>query len=362
MFQRDKILLAFSLLLLIASTLQIYRGVSTSSFVDYYAYVGAGKAFIRNENPYTQLYDNPIGKVDYLYPPGSLLFTSLFSFLEPKWGIPVFTVLSYIAFIVGIVLVLKLKDESIKPWKIVFITALLTQTFPLKLTLTLGQINNFVLLFISVGLFFLKKKRGVYASLCLAIAGTLKLIPLIVIPLFLMRREWKITFQTTLFFLLLNAIKPNLLLYYVANKAFSFFSFASGYADTYNQSLSTLMYRISGNPNSAAIAYCIAFLLFGNLLVAEKKTKLYLQPVSFIALFSILASSAWQHHLVWAYPFIIIYYLNPFIFIPIWALLLLHFNPDVGVSYPFSILLSYQTLLILILVTGRILKSKQTVV
>ncbi len=351
---KSKWVLYFSIILFLLAIAQIIRGLTLNvSFVDFYAYYGAVKDYVEGVSPYLKEYPNPLGVLNFIYPPGALSILSIFAYFSASTGIIIVTILSLVAFIASILLTFRLLSEKVPIAYQLIITALLLQTFPMKFTLTLGQVNTWALFFMIASLYFLKHKKETFSSLSLVISATIKLIPLGLLPLFIFRSRWRWLVLVVIFFILFNWQNPTLFQGFFVDTLPKFFGESTRAIvslDTYNQSLQVALERSFGAPTNPLFALTISGTLYVLIVYAGRKDPIYLNALPILALLSISSRMAEQHHLVFIYPFIIYYFRKPLHFFIIWVILVLHTDSGNPIIQTFPFVASYHTILILTLI------------
>lgn len=342
--------LILSFILLTIALVQILNTLFTSAtYLDSYAYWGAANLFKSGISPYFKEFESSTHLVNYFYPPASLYFFGLISFIPIHYGQVVLTLLSIASLIATVFLTFKLIDKKVDIWKQILISSFLLQTFPVKLTLALGQINLIVLFLAVFSIYLLKKKKVYISAIFLTIASSFKLTPLGIIPIFLYKKKYRWVFLVILVFLIINLLNPTLFLEYLTNVIPNYWSENIWGASLYNQSLTALVFRITNWPYSPKVASAIFTFIYLLLFLAAKKDSPYSSATAFLALMSIYPQNAWQHHLVLAYPFIILYFRKPSIFILIWIFLAFHFTQNYPIVDILPLIGGYQTILVLIL-------------
>jgi alpha-1,2-mannosyltransferase len=317
--------------------------------IDFYAYLGAAQTIPRRQNPYTNIYPSPYGYLNYLYPPASFLFFSWLPLLALPLSKIIFTLLSLAAALISFILLQKTFLPRSSWTKILLITALLLQTFPVKLNLAFGQVNLFILFFISLSLYFLKRSPKL-SALTLALATGLKPHPLMLVPAFIIRKKYRYVFIFLGLTLLLNLIFPALFHYYLISVVPHLNALTMSGTSMYNQSLSALLFRLTSSSASPFLAVMIIGILYILILIMLRPSSLSRQIAVLLALLSITPLNSWQHHLVLAYPLIIIFAKSWFYFIPIWLLLVWHPLVEPLPSLISPLLTSHHTLLLITLI------------
>lgn len=352
---QQKFFIIFAWLILCLSFGQILISLTkiytNQNLIDFSSYYQAAQAFKSQQNPYLIGYD---GDVKFIYPPSSLLFFYPFSFLSPKNAEVVFLCISIGLFIASLFLVLKQNSKLSPAWKIIII-ALLLQTFPVKLTFGLGQINSIVLFGVVGALYCLKKNRPVASSLLLTLATNLKIIPIALLPIFLIKKQYKLVGLWLFFIVISNVIFPKLSTSYFSTTLAPMITNQRLFPSFYDQSISAFFYRITGEGVvSAGMSLVLVLAFYFFILWKSKKQSIETAAFIMFALLSISLSPSWQHYLIWSYPFIIQHFSNPHYFLFIWLGLLFHFSHEN--QAPLDIMESYQGLLIfglIILSFGR---------
>jgi len=360
---KSKILFYFSILLFVLATAQLVYGLyNKATFMDYYAYYGAGEVFRGGLSPYPLVYNSPTGNLLFIYPPGSLLYLfGPISILPFNYSLILLLLASYIFFVVAIFLTFELLDKKVPLYYKFIITALLVQTLPLKFCLASGQINIFVLFFAVLSLYLLKHKKEGFSALSMAIATTFKLFPLVLIPLYLLKKKFRWVFLFSFFLLVINIFDPVLLKEYVEKIAVFLFAPAQAtvnISNPWNQSISKLFKTIFGEVSIPYFAYIIGGILYLLIVFTKRSEKLVKKSVVLLSLASILFKISWQHYLILNYPFIILYYRKLKYFIPIWVILIISFNYGDKLLTSYPLISSYQVILILILL-GKYLYDRK---
>lgn len=337
-----------TLFLVCAALLQVYISLyKKASFVDFYAYYGAAEVYLQNQSPYNKEFFSPYGNLNFLYPPASLLLLSPLTLFPEAVAKILFTLLSLAVFIISIYLSLELKKEKLSILHKILIIAFLVETLPLKVTLALGQINNFVLFFSVLSLYLLKSNKQVFSALSLAVAASLKLIPLGLLPFFIYWKRYKFVFLVVLSFLAFNFLTPHLFKDFVTILVPTYWSQSIGQISVENQSLSVLIYRLTGYAKSPILALFIFLVVY--FLTMRKKDYVYTQATSILALSTLFIQNAWQHHFVLVFPFIAVYFSKFSYFLILWLFIAFPLSERFGSFVHLPILNSYLTVLVITL-------------
>ena len=291
--------------IVILSVIIFLRVLTYDYYPDFSSYYYAPIKAFNGENPY-------LGGKDFftpfVYPPPVLLFFSPFTLLPFFIAQKVFLIFSILCLLLSVGLLFRLfKLAPLSILGLFFITLVLNY-FPEKFTLGMGQINNVVLLMVTLFLYFYVKKKEILAGTFLAFAIALKLFPVLLIIYLIFDRRWK-----TLLSVVLTALAIALSVFiFVDSWIISYFFMTvlpslleSWKADYYNQSLSAFLIRELGNLELASIvrlaisAVLIIFSLFF-VWIYKKNDKSGLLSMSLLITVSLIVNTfSWQHHFVW---------------------------------------------------------------
>lgn len=350
----------------IASTLRV------KNLVDYLVYYGALAKFVTRVNPYVFLYGQGVDRVPFNYPPSSLIVLSSLHLLPVKAGEAVLILLSFFFLILSLWLVIKLSRIKISQSLFLLTSAFFIQTFPVKFTLILGQVNLIVLgLTITAIYFYIVRHRKCAWSLAvifLSLASCLKIFPLILLSLSLLKKDYKFVFSVLGLFLILNLIPGQALFKQYFLNLVPSLSLATATPNFYDQSIYAFFFRLTHQLDFSQLATFAVFLAFFVLALRKfKKQGLLFSASYLLALCSIGSPFSWQHHLVFSYPLILILLLQnlnkirrslfklvPFLII--WAVLVFHFPNEASPLLANPFLASYQTIIILGLLIYSTLK------
>jgi hypothetical protein len=360
------ILLYFSLIIFFIAISQVAYGLYTkATFMDFYAYYGAGEVFREGVSPYPLEYNSPPGKILFIYPPGSLLyFFAPISILPFNISLILFTLISFSFLIISVFLTFELLEKKEPLYFKLIITALVIQTLPAKFCLASGQINIFPLFFTILSLYFLKLKREGSSALSMAVGVTFKLFPLAIIPLFLIRRKFKWLVYFAFFLIVINIFDLSLLSEYIQKIAVPLFSPAQSaisISNPWNQSIHKLFKTLFGEVKIPYLTYAIWGMIYLIILFRKRKESLLKKSVVLLSLVSILFKTSWQHYLVLNYPFFIVFFRKFRYFIPIWIIFMISFNYGDEILTKYPIISSYQVILIIILIGMYIFEKKSKI-
>lgn len=167
------ILILACVLVIAKVVLLLFSSLTTSVMLDFSTYFEAVKRVNEGLNPYSK-----IGTYWFTYPPTSLPFFGIFSVMPLFWAQIIWTVISLTALVVSIYLLIQLNFKKIS-WSILIIVfGLALLTFPMRFNLLLGQVNNFILLFLVLTIYFSQKGKSCWAGFFLGISVLIKVFPI----------------------------------------------------------------------------------------------------------------------------------------------------------------------------------------
>jgi alpha-1,2-mannosyltransferase len=275
-----------------------------SLFLNFYPDLGQYYFGVKAVNPY-------LGGV--IYPPPALVIFRALTFLPFILVEKIWTILSIISLFASIYLIFRLFRKPIISTSGFIILGLVCLSFPVKFTLGMGQINNFILLIFVAAIYFLNKKNYLSAFL-LSLSFAIKLFPAYLILQFVAMKKWKflLTFLISLFLLSLFAfitigLKVNLYFY----QHFLPTLLTGWKTDYYNQALTGFVGRsFVHNFFSVVLVNLLSllFILSSCLVVFKARKNKTLLNMSFgllITLNLIVNNFSWQHHFVFLiFPFL----------------------------------------------------------
>ena len=403
-------ILILSIIIFLISVIQIlfnvFPAIERRGLIDFGVYWQALTRFLAGQNPYA-------GQgIPFNYPPSALLVLlpfKLFSRLQAEY---LLTVLSFFSLWITLWITVKLSKIKISTTHFFLILAFFTQTFPVKFTLILGQINLIVLGLAYTTLYYCLANKGqaggerrgaptsrtyklvseagagarqapplitwaknMASSFIMVLASSLKLFPLLTLPLFFITKNYFFTLTTIVIFVFLNLLPGPALAQKYYLQILPNISKSISYPAFYDQSILAFLLRLGLASPTAKIG---AFLILAGLFIlilykfynSYNRYNYYLLGFSLIfALISIAGLFSWQHHLVFSYPLILLIYLNlwqkkhrlgiKFYLFPIvvWLVLVFHFLNEHSPLLVNPFLASYQTVLILLLLTVSLWKK-----
>ncbi len=287
-----------ALIVLSIFSLRTINQVLRSNLQDFTYYTGAADNLLSGKDPY---FSYPT----QVYPPASLYLFIPFSLLPPQLSRTLWTSLSLIS------LFFALKIFSVNLYKkiplahIVLIFLASLQTFPVKYALAQGQINFLVFLCFALVFHFLSRKKDFLSGLFLAIAVSLKVNPLLLLPYFLLTKKTKLLPAFFISLLLLN-LSIQLLFPIPLNNSFlrSVINMSTNYSGYYyNTSIAAVSIRLFDQSTAILFNLGLTSVIWLITFFATRLTKHGLLPYS-IFLVAILLTSpiTWQHYLFWSIP------------------------------------------------------------
>jgi hypothetical protein len=323
--------------------------LKTNTLLDFQAYYFAANTPLNSPALYTSQIGIEDREVEFIYPPGAQLLLKPLSLFTAQTAQLIFTALSIGAFLASVFLTVKATAIKLANWQTLLIASFLLQTFPTKLTLGLGQINNFVLFFSVLGIYLAVKNKSLWGGVSLAMAITLKITPILVVPALLVHKKWSVTFWCLATTLILSLWQPRLFEYYLTHLLPSMLTTPITQPEISNQSLSALFFRLTTDPALSSWLTTIATIVIMLKTLLSRKLSFVSKALVLLTLASIVGGNAWQHRLVLAYPLIIeSLAMSPFLFGAMWLILTLHFQTNN------PILASYQTIGIMALLVSKV--------
>lgn len=299
----------FFILLFLASFLFMAKAILINNFPDFNNFYYSPSLIFSGINPY--LKNNDVLFTSQTYPPHVFIIVYPLHFLPLLTMSKIWTLGSIVSLLASIYLLLKINKEKITSNTGLFLSSLVFLAFPTKFTLGMGQINIYILLFLSLFIFYYKKNE-IYSGVFLFLSLALKIFP-IFIPLYLfLTKKWKILFTVIVLSLVLFLITYILvgwdMISYFIFKIFP--TLISGWkADYYNQSLSGFLIRTGGSLESLTIIRIITsaalLLITFFVILKNKSTKIEITNLKLGALLVLnvlINNFSWQHHFVWLIP------------------------------------------------------------
>ena len=294
------ILFLFSVAIIVKVVLLLIFSLKTSKMLDFATYYEAVARVMTGLNPYSK-----IGSYWFTYPATSLPFFAILGFFPYFWSQIIWTMASLGSVLLSVILLLKLTIKKNSWYWIIVVFGLTLLPFPMRFNLLMGQVNNFILLFLVLTLYFDQKTNHKLSGLFWGVAILVKVLPLFLVFLFL-RFDRKKTILFLLLILSFGLLSSVLLFGFNLNLAYFLTVLpqslgSSGKEVYYNQALSGFVSRIPYL--SAPIKYDLylisAGLFFLVYLLRLRKIKDFLLAFSFsVTTLLLLNGYTFFHHLV----------------------------------------------------------------
>lgn len=281
---------------------------------DFSVYINATKATLAHQNPYTMWFFDR-----YSYPPSATIFFIPLTWVSQNTAEYMFTATSVIS--LWLVVTYILASMKVKPnWPTrLLLFALILRLFPVKLTLSLGQIN-LIILSLVIGSFYVQHRKPFLAGSLLGVATAIKLTPAPLIIYFFLKKNYPaisgfLTTTATLSILAIWLFGFPLSWHYFTHVVPDLNNriYETSLNATYmNQSITALLGRshIFGRP-SLLIRYFISLTTMAWLnwhIYKNRNPKTDFQLFSLLAVVStiLLPVFVWQHHYVIVIPMLLI--------------------------------------------------------
>lgn len=285
----------------LVSFLILCRSLFLNSYPDFSQYYFGAKAV----NPYLN---------GVIYPPLALVIFHILSLLPFYVIEKIWTVLSLLALLTSVFLIFRLYQKQLFSALGLLVLGLVCLSFPVKFTLGMGQINNFILLIFVVAIYFLQQKKSSLASFLFALSFAIKLFPAYLILQFIVMKKWKFLFTFLISSIALSGfafllVGPKINLYFYQH--FLPTLLTGWKTDYYNQALTGFIGRsFPYNFFSQMLVDLLSlfFILLSCLVVFKARKNKTLINMSFgllITLNLIVNNFSWQHHFVFLiFPFL----------------------------------------------------------
>lgn len=301
MMKMRLILYFFIIFPLAYSIFTITRILVSFHLLDFSYYHQSIQLILGNQNPY----NNPNFVLNY--PPSALFFFLPFGIIPYELSEKIWTLLSLAALVGSISILLKsiYKNISVPIFLVIFSLAMLS--FPVKFNFGLGQINNFILLLVSLCFLLYRLKRFFWAGIFLGIASSIKIFPIILLLFFIRKKVLKTVTASILTSIIISILG---IVFFGKDLTFEYYTNVLwnipklGNDVYYNQAFTGFLARLNlSDLYVKIINYCLfIFLLIGSFWVVKSKRQPPLIELMQYALFiiSVLIGGglAWQHHFV----------------------------------------------------------------
>ena len=131
----------------------------------------------------------------YIYPPTFAVLFSPLARMKPREAYFLWRGLSVAMLLLSIYLILRSFQLERDPSAILIATVGVLSFFPLKETLYEGQVSCLILFLWTMGFYCTRTRKTAISAACFAIGTAVKLTPAIVVPIMLLRRQWKWLFS-----------------------------------------------------------------------------------------------------------------------------------------------------------------------
>lgn len=286
--------------------------------IDFPQYYEASLMLLRHLNPYQTLLTSP---GPFNYPPTAFFGLSWLGYLPYHMAAAMWNILSLGSFLTSIAIWLRLAGKF--TWLKYLITTFFFTVpfFPEKFTLGNGQINNFILLLISLSFWLYIKNRKLVSSLFLALAIGIKLTPAIFLLVPFLLKDFRYLRHVGLWTVLLWVVSPIFVpvqfqMHYFSSVFSQGFSWI-GKGVYYNQSLLGMLSRTMP-ANLIYYPLVIIFVLI-TIFAHRRDFKSIVAGVTCLGL--IISPLSWQHHFVLAIIPLILLKLPKFILVSCFLLL-----------------------------------------
>jgi hypothetical protein len=291
----------FVLIFFLISFLILCKSLFLNFYPDFSQYYFGGKAI----NPYLS---------GVIYPPLSLVIFAALKFIPFYLAEKIWAVLSLLSLFTSIYLIFKIYQQKLFSILGFLVLGLVCFSFPVKFTLGMGQINNFILLIFVAAIYFLQQKKNWLAAFLLSLSFAIKLFPSFIMLQFIVMKKWKFLLAFISSLILLSIVSfiligPKTNLYFYQH--FLPTLLTGWKIDYYNQALTGFIGRsFSYNFFSQLLVDLISlfFILVSCLVVFKSRMNKELMNMSFgllITLNLIVNNFSWQHHFVFLiFPFL----------------------------------------------------------
>lgn len=127
----------------------------------------------------------------YIYPPFFALAVSPLAYAPPRTAYFIWRQINLALLLLSVLFTLLCADDTWS-WPTFLLAAIAALSFfPYRETSVLGQVGCSILLLWTLGVYFVKKSHPGWSAACFALGTIIKLTPVLVVPLFLLRRQWK---------------------------------------------------------------------------------------------------------------------------------------------------------------------------
>ncbi len=201
--------------LLVTVSISITAFIFAQNLIDFRVYYAAGQSLLAGR---TDLYapDFALGSVmDYRYPPFFLLV------FFPLWVLPykiaayLWTVLNIVE-VIGSVWIVQQTIQPLKKDKKVWIIIFFTNFPCFVMALHYGNVQLLTTFLLFLSFYFLSREKLTLTALTLALTISIKLVPIIILPYFVIRKQWYVLLLFAVFMFFIN-LSPSLYFNFAKN-------------------------------------------------------------------------------------------------------------------------------------------------
>lgn len=285
----------------LVSCIYLLKPLTIPYYPDFSVHYYGPKAILEGKNPYVKGAGFFIPDV---YPPFAQLFFMPFTVFSYPVAEKTWTLISIISYSAAVYLLFKISKIKFSSNLSLFLITLTNFFyFPLKFTLGMGQINNFIFLLFALSIYYIEKNKVKTGAFFLSLSLLLKFFPFLFIMYLLIKKRWRIVLFTAVFLFALSFIS-----FIIIGQDTSFYflvkvlpGLLGGFkSDYYNQSLSGFFSRIILNTElRSLIIFAFSFIIFLISIYSWIKAKDNLLSVSLVVCVSLIINNfSWQHHFV----------------------------------------------------------------
>lgn len=373
MWQRLKnswreIIATFLLVLSVGQTTKVFATLKPTQWpLDVDIYLQAARVWREGGDPYQDLGYGPA--LSFFYPPLALVLMRPLTYVPRDVAVGVWVLSGYVFFGAMIYLTLSLLDRPVTWARWAVVTALGMQTFSFKFNLGMGQINLLVIFLVMLALYCWQwRQKSVLAGIFLALATGLKVMPIFMVPYFVVKKQWRVVCAFMVATAVYSLLTPALSWQYATRVAPTLNIYGVSADNYYDQSLSSALARLAGASSLWEwVALAWAGWWYGWWLFwSWRERKLTVIPPLMLLVIGLMARAPiWPHYMVYLYPVAILSFDRQWWWLEIsWLLLQLHFDNANVVSQRIPAWListgTYWYLGLLLLVSYRYLRSQNS--
>ncbi len=170
---------------------------SNEVLVDFQDYQYAGRAVLLGENPYQ--YNQRLNILSYKYPPTLAILLIPIANLDTVIAQRIWTGVDQILFIAALILSIIMAGKRLTRWQLALLGVIVFGFYPIYTNIGLGQVANTLYFLIALTTYSWYREQRLVAAFALALAGSIKIIPLGLCVYFLYKREYRLVLYTVLF-------------------------------------------------------------------------------------------------------------------------------------------------------------------